>query len=189
MRLSRFDADLLGLRELGFPTTASCPQEIYSKNETSPSLFECGKNTYRVAKYYVQLVTTPKSGEKLDDKSILSLELCNRFIKVHEQLNTKVMAQAAKHDIGPSETWLEYNEENRVMFTDEVLKTHRYHRDFSGVQTSGKGRLNTINKEIATMMTSLPNGIFLKIADSRSDVMKFLILGVEGSPYAGGLFM
>ncbi len=178
----------VGLRELGFPTTTSCPQEVYSKSETTPSLFDCGKNTYLVAKSYVKLVASPKSGEKLDDKSILLLGLCNRFVKIYELLDTKVIAQATAHDTGPSGTWLEYMEENRVMFTDDVLKFHRYHRDFSDLRESGKGRLNTINKEIATMMTSLPTGIFLKIAESRSDVMKFLIVGVEGSPYAGGLF-
>lgn len=47
----------------------------------------------------------------------------------------------------------------------------------------------TISKEVATMTTSLPTGIFLKIAESRSDVMKVMIVGSEGSPYAGGLFM
>lgn len=49
--------------------------------------------------------------------------------------------------------------------------------------------MNTISKEVATLTTSLPVGIFLKIAESRSDVMKVLIVGSEGSPYAGGLFI
>jgi baculoviral IAP repeat-containing protein 6 len=39
------------------------------------------------------------------------------------------------------------------------------------------------------LTTSLPPGIFLKIGESRQDVMKVLIIEVEGTPYAGGLFM
>jgi baculoviral IAP repeat-containing protein 6 len=79
--------------------------------------------------------------------------------------------------------------ENRVTFTDDVLASHRYHKAFSAVKDSNIGRLSTIGKEIANMTTSLPPGIFLKVAESRSDVMKVLIVGPEGGPYAGGLFM
>jgi ubiquitin-protein ligase len=65
-----------------------------------------------------------------------------------------------------------------------------YQKDFTPLTSSPKkGRMNTISKEVATLTTSLPTGIFLKIAESRSDVMKVLIVGSEGSPYAGGQFM
>ena len=76
-----------------------------------------------------------------------------------------------------------------MTFTDEVLLCHRYADNFKALQTSKRGRLTTISKEIATLKTSLPTGIFLKVAESRSDVMKVLIIGSEGSPYAGGLFV
>ena len=81
--------------------------------------------------------------------------------------------------------------ENKVTFTDDVLDFHRYKDKFSGkrVNTAGAtGRNNTISKEIANMTTSLPDNIFLKVAEQRSDVMKVLIVGVHGTPYEGGLF-
>lgn len=85
--------------------------------------------------------------------------------------------------------WYGFANENRLTFTNEVLSYHRFENDFKPIFSSNRGRLNTISKEIATMKTSLPPGIFLKVADSRSDVMKVLIVGSEGSPYAGGLFI
>ncbi|KUJ08581.1 UBC-like protein [Mollisia scopiformis] len=48
--------------------------------------------------------------------------------------------------------------------------------------------MSALMKEIASLTTSLPPGIFLKISESRPDVMKALIAGVEGSVYEGGLF-
>jgi len=80
-------------------------------------------------------------------------------------------------------------EENRVTFTDEVLANHCFQKQYSVIHTTNIGRMSTIGKEIANMATSLPDGVFLKVADSRSDVMKVLIVGPEGGPYAGGLFM
>jgi len=91
--------------------------------------------------------------------------------------------------VDSKQPWDEYIKENRVTFTDDVLTTHHFHKAFSAVKGSNVGRLSTIGKEIANMTTSLPPGIFLKIAESRSDVMKVLIIGPEGGPYAGGLFM
>ena len=89
-----------------------------------------------------------------------------------------------------NDNWLKFAEDNRVTFTDAVLNQHRSHSEIVGLKgTPKKGRMSTIGKEVANMTTSLPPGIFLKVAESRSDVMKFLIIGSEGSPYAGGLFM
>ena len=45
-----------------------------------------------------------------------------------------------------------------------------------------------LRKEIASLTTSLPDGIFVKISESRPDVMKVLIVAVDGTPYESGLF-
>ena len=85
--------------------------------------------------------------------------------------------------------WAKYSEDNRVSFTDDVLVGHRFKQHFESVFSRSGKRMNTISKQIASMTTALPLGIFVKIAESRSDVMKVLIIGPEGSPYAGGLFV
>jgi ubiquitin-protein ligase len=50
------------------------------------------------------------------------------------------------------------------------------------------GRASTIAKELAMLTTSIPDGVFVKVAESRSDAMKILMIGVKETPYAGGLF-
>jgi len=94
-----------------------------------------------------------------------------------------------KNELDNPAKWQKFMEENKVTFTDDVLKNHRcLNKRGGGRQVGPSGRMNTIGKEIANMATSLPEGIFLKVAESRSDVMKVLMVGVEGTPYAGGLF-
>ncbi|KAJ7070570.1 hypothetical protein C8F01DRAFT_1225967 [Mycena amicta] len=50
-----------------------------------------------------------------------------------------------------------------------------------------KNRLHLL-KELATMATSLPPGIFVRVDEVRNDAIKVMIAGPEGTPYAGGLF-
>ncbi|KAF7302969.1 UBIQUITIN-CONJUGAT-2 domain-containing protein [Mycena kentingensis (nom. inval.)] len=50
-----------------------------------------------------------------------------------------------------------------------------------------KDRLHLL-KELATMATSLPAGIFVRVDEVRNDAIKVLIAGPEDTPYAGGLF-
>lgn len=84
--------------------------------------------------------------------------------------------------------WTEFSEKNRVTFTDDVLNNHRLTKIFPSLKGSSRDRMLTISKEISSLTTSLPAGVFVKVAESRADVMKILIVGVEGSPYAGGIF-
>lgn len=126
------------------------------------------------------------SQEKRDEDD--SVQMCQRIIDIYEYLQ--------KHKDRPTlavdqtDSWTKFAEENKVTFDDDVLKNHRFILEIRNLKSSNtKGRLVTIGKEVATMTTSLPAGIFVKVAESRSDVMKVLIVGPEGSPYAHGLFM
>ena len=49
-------------------------------------------------------------------------------------------------------------------------------------------RTLTLAKELSTMATSLPPGIFIKSQQNRPDCIKALIAGPEGTPYYHGLF-
>jgi Ubiquitin-conjugating enzyme len=49
-------------------------------------------------------------------------------------------------------------------------------------------RTITLAKELCTMATSLPPGIFVRSAPNRPDCIKALVAGAEGTPYYGGLF-
>ncbi|KAJ7110312.1 hypothetical protein C8R43DRAFT_1042195 [Mycena crocata] len=50
-----------------------------------------------------------------------------------------------------------------------------------------KNRLHLV-KELATMATSLPPGIFVRVDEVRNDVIKIMIAGPDDTPYSGGLF-
>ncbi|RDL38301.1 uncharacterized protein BP5553_02641 [Venustampulla echinocandica] len=89
----------------------------------------------------------------------------------------------------PKDPWQEFTEAKQVTFTDDVLVNHRLSHEWCKIQSPPPGRMTGLWKEIASWTTSLPPGIFVKVSDSRPDVMKILIIGVPGSPYAGGLFI
>ncbi|KAI9857385.1 MAG: hypothetical protein M1813_008288 [Trichoglossum hirsutum] len=70
----------------------------------------------------------------------------------------------------------------------EFTNNHYHMTEIQLLRHSPKGRIMHLTKELATMATSLPEGIFVRVSDGRPDVMKCLITGPEGTPYEGGLF-
>ena len=56
------------------------------------------------------------------------------------------------------------------------------------LQVVNPRRTITLAKELSTMATSLPPGIFVRNIPNRPDCVKALIAGAEGTPYFGGLF-
>lgn len=54
--------------------------------------------------------------------------------------------------------------------------------------TDDPRRLKTLMKEVASMTTSLPEGIYVRYGTSRMDCMKVLIAGPLETPYENGLF-
>lgn len=49
-------------------------------------------------------------------------------------------------------------------------------------------RMKCLITEIASLKTSLPEGIFVRHGESRLDIMKVLIIGPKGTPYEHGFF-
>ncbi|KAF2172017.1 hypothetical protein M409DRAFT_35717, partial [Zasmidium cellare ATCC 36951] len=48
--------------------------------------------------------------------------------------------------------------------------------------------MKRIVSELSTLRASLPDGIFIRYAESRPDCMKILMTGPQDTPYADGLF-
>ena len=70
---------------------------------------------------------------------------------------------------------------------------HYYNNEISKGATDDQNRMLRIAKELDTLSTSLPcnhtNAIFCRVDDIRSDILKVLIFGAEGTPYSGGAFI
>lgn len=72
-----------------------------------------------------------------------------------------------------------------------ILRRSRVaHRFRSKLASSSVDRKlsSRLTREVATMMAGLPPGIFLRVDESRMDVMRALIIGPRGSPYENGCF-
>ncbi|KAJ7201312.1 hypothetical protein GGX14DRAFT_524435 [Mycena pura] len=68
----------------------------------------------------------------------------------------------------------QYNYNNQLKQTESSIR-------------APKNRLHLV-KELATMATSLPPGIFVRVDEVRNDAIKVMIAGPDETPYAGGLF-
>ena len=154
-----------------------------------PSIFAYGINIFKQANTFLKMIGKTPQGS--GDHSKESIRMCKIVIKVYGKMRQEeVVDLTSTPKLSNQELWSKYCDDHRVTFTDDVLTLHRFSTQFNALKDSNtKGRLSAIGKEIANMTTSLPSGIFLKVAESRSDVMKAMIVGIEGTPYAGGLFM
>lgn len=74
---------------------------------------------------------------------------------------------------------LEKAPEQHHYFSKSVDETH--------LKTCSK-YLKNIRKEICILQHSLPQGIFVKAFENRSDLFSAMIVGPENTPYEGGLF-
>ncbi|KAK4508546.1 hypothetical protein PRZ48_002285 [Zasmidium cellare] len=70
---------------------------------------------------------------------------------------------------------------------DEILNDFYFQKDAKNMR-SYPTRMKRIVSELSTLRASLPDGIFIRYAESRPDCMKILIVGPQDTPYADGLF-
>ena len=121
-------------------------------------------------------------------KSKQHLDFCNQVVSISDSL--KDVDPIAEPDVMSSNPWTQLCGESRVTFVEdeEILKGHNFEEDATKLKTSGGPRLKRIFEDIAILKTSLPEGVFVKLAFSRPDLMKFIIVGPDQTPYTGGLF-
>ncbi|CZT02407.1 uncharacterized protein RCO7_06303 [Rhynchosporium graminicola] len=183
-------ANTPGLGDLSLPSHISL-HNLNSTSSTKP-LIACYGDTYLQVRTFLGMLRNPKTTIEVANTrhSKETSRHLQDLVRCFETLDAVVARNADPIvDAQPEDPWARFADDNKVTFTDDVLLHHRYTENFKLLQTSNRGRLTTISKEIATLKTALPPGIFLKVAESRSDVMKVLIIGSEGTPYAGGLFV
>ena len=72
----------------------------------------------------------------------------------------------------------------------KITYNHAYAKEITAIANSRRGNVGFVHlvKELAVLSTSLPSGIFVRVDESRIDVIKCLIAGPVDTPYQGGLF-
>ncbi|KAF4636254.1 hypothetical protein G7Y89_g1827 [Cudoniella acicularis] len=155
-------------------------ESLIAKEGLSASIFGSMESLYRQAKQFLEANTI--SIEPQIDHTLAS-KICKSIVQLYEK-----MAPLSPEPNGELD-WSTFCKNNRVTFSEEVLRFHKFTVNFTKVKNGAANRANIIGKEISNMLTSLPDGVFLKVAETRSDVMKVLMVGPGGGPYAGGLFV
>ena len=125
---------------------------------------------------------TGKSGQ-------VTLDLCEQIVTTYVKITSMVKDKTQTYS--KTNSWSNYHCDNALEQTDRVLDTFSYCRalrDLESVRSPPMGRMQYLVKEIATLATSLPDGIFVKSSLSTPGALKCLILGPGDTPYAGGLF-
>jgi len=71
---------------------------------------------------------------------------------------------------------------------NKVPLTHIFKTDIDGDQAKDNKRLMRIRTEMAALASDMPPGVFVRFDETRLDVVRFLIIGAEGTPYQNGCF-
>ena len=124
-----------------------------------------------------------------DDHSREVLNLSMRILNLAAFLRANALPEVAQAS-PPMEDTTEWHRENCVEEypDDELLKGHFYCKEAKSITVVAKGRMKRLMMELASLKTSLPDGIYVRHGSSRLDVMKILIIGPKDTPYENGIF-
>ena len=155
--------------------------------ETGVPLFHIMDNLGKSAETFYKTANQISGDLNIADTNVInSINLCRSILSVRELLRRTsqfdgVSPQANKKNYSALCSKLAYDEFpfdapfhfNNVSFTPTPINPKR---------------TLTLAKELSTMATSLPPGIFVRSQQNRPDCIKALIAGPEGTPYYHGLF-
>ncbi|PPJ50762.1 hypothetical protein CBER1_07476 [Cercospora berteroae] len=108
-----------------------------------------------------------------------------RVFRAIKELNATLKPKAGTNGQPDQDSWHKGILVSEVA-DEEIMSKH--HFAAKPLAYSPPGRMTRIMQELARLQTSLPNGIFVRYASSRPDIMKVLIVGPRDTPYENGLF-
>jgi Ubiquitin-conjugating enzyme len=125
-----------------------------------------------------------------DDIPKALLNLCESIIQLASFLKINAPAVTKEKSVSKSVDLTEWHRENSVedLPDEEIMEVHHYRQNASSLSASSKGRMKRLMTELATLKTSLPEGIYIRHGTSRLDLMKVLIMGPRDTPYENGVF-
>ncbi|KAF2430931.1 hypothetical protein EJ08DRAFT_203695 [Tothia fuscella] len=137
--------------------------------------------------------------EATEGKTMLAM--CRRICELSDFLqansplprgDTQTYSGKGKAPMKQQETMTHWHKEHCVeeVPDDVFMSNFHYVRDAISPSTvvPQKGRMKQLITEIASLQPSLPEGIYVRHAASRLDMMKVIIVGPQKTPYEGGLF-
>lgn len=132
-----------------------------------------------------------------EGKNMLSLcrEICKLadFLKVNQgpSANEPSYEGKGKEPVKPQEDLFKWHQEHCVDEVPDETFSNNFYFWAEASKIPGippKGRMKSLMTDLATLQTSLPEGIYVRHGSSRLDMMKIIITGPNGTPYEGGLF-
>jgi hypothetical protein len=164
-------------------------------DDKAPPLLELMENLEKQAETFYK--TAGKAAMKSTDMNVVnSVNLCKSIIAVRRLLQATARKtgrlQSAPTPPQKSEGMDSYRIACAEVAYDEfppsMHTTFGFSQSAQSLRSVNPRRTITLAKELSTMATSLPSGIFVRSAPNRPDCIKALIAGPEGTPYYGGLF-
>jgi baculoviral IAP repeat-containing protein 6 len=118
------------------------------------------------------------------------VEMCQYIHRVYSEIAIDDRAIPGAAPKSSAERYAEFHQQNCVKRDNSIFsqRNYQFYSHAASLMHSPPGRMKRLVTELATMSTSLPLGIFVKVGESRPDMMKILIMGPPDSPYAYGLF-
>jgi baculoviral IAP repeat-containing protein 6 len=161
---------------------------------TAPSLLDLMENLCKQAETFYKTMTNV-SVNAADANVVNSVNLCKSIIGVRKLLESTARQTGCSNSVSALQQ-VDESDAYRVacadLAYDEFPQSISVPYYFTTIAQSLKAvnprRTITLAKELSTMATSLPPGIFVRSAPNRPDWIKALIAGPEGTPYYGGLF-
>jgi ubiquitin-protein ligase len=106
-----------------------------------------------------------------------------------EQTETEKVDEKKQAEIAECEDYLRSSQfRTGLLIGDNVPLRHIFANDVNNGGGDAK-RMMRIRQEMATMTNNMPPGIFVTFDQKRFDVLRCLIIGAEGTPYANGCFL
>ena len=161
------------------------------KEALTPALVSRFRNLYKQSQIVLgqamraQAAFEGKTGQ-------VTLDLCEQIVVTYTKITSSMSGtQTTPGQSSVASEWVKYHEKHALEQTDDVLTSFHLQRglyELKSLRSPPMGRMQYLIKEIATLATSLPDGIFVKSCLSTPGIFKCLILGPGDTPYEGGLF-
>ena len=169
-----------------------CTSDEY--DDTGPPLLELMDNLGKQAETFYKTVGNAALNAA-DRNVVISINLCKSILGIQQLLQNTALKAGHRDVFQTRPQKPESTDSYRLACADVAYDEFPsanvpfvFSQRAQSLKSVNPRRTITLAKELSTMATSLPPGIFVRSAPNRPDCIKALVAGPEGSPYFGGLF-